>query len=296
MSLTTLGVGIATGLGLGSVYALIAVSFTLVIASTNYFNFALESVVSLGAIGAYVLAASLHLPIIPTLIIVCLGGAVAGALLDFIAHRPFEDRASNVGLAVLLASIGISIAIDAAAGLLFGTTPRSVPTYVSPSPIVIDKVAVNPAYIVMVVAVIIVAASLELVFRRTSIGRLLRATQGDREGAALLGENVNRVTTGVFAASGLIAGLAGFLITPITSASPSVGTTLVVPAFAALAIGGFGSFRGALGGGLAVGLIGGIVPLYANPQLVNPILLGVIFLVLVARPHGLFGKSAAREL
>jgi|HubBroStandDraft_4_1064222.scaffolds.fasta_scaffold260309_1 branched-chain amino acid transport system permease protein len=296
MSLSTLGVGIATGLGLGSAYALIAASFNLIVASTGFFIFALESLVSLGGILTYVIAVDWNLPMIPTAILVIICGLVIGALLDFVAHRPFEGRTANVGLYVLLATIGLSIAIDAALGLAFGDTPRSVPDYVSASPVTIAGVDVNPAYIVMIAAVVVVTIVSEIVFRRTDTGRHLRATHLDSEGVSLLGLNVGLLTTGVFAVSGALAAFAGFLLTPVTSASATTGAALVIPAFAALAIGGFGSFRGAIGGSLVVGLAVGIVPLYISSDYVNLILLAAIMLTLLVRPQGLFGSTTAREL
>lgn len=296
MNLTTLGVGIASGIGLGSAYALIAVSFNLIVASTGYFIFALESLVSIGGILTYAFSADEHIPMLLVAVLVCLIGVILGAALDFVAHRPFEGRVANVGLAVLLASIGLSIAIDATVGLIFGGNTQTVPDYVSASPLFVAGVAINPAYIVMLVAVLVVAIASELIFRRTSTGRNLRATHLDREGVGLLGLNVRLITTCVFAVSGLLAMFAGFLLTPITSASATTGSDLVIPAFAALAIGGFGSFRGAIGGSIAVGLVVGIVPLYVQAAYVNPILLAAIVVTLLLRPQGLFGRAAAREL
>lgn len=296
MNLTTLGVGIASGLGQGGVYALIAVSLTLVISATGFFNFALESLVALGGICTYLALAEWHLHLYVAVPMICIGGAVAGAVIDFIAHRPLEGRTANVALAVLLATTGLSIAIDAAAGLWFGDTPRDVPPYVSPSPITIFSVPIPVYYVVMIAVVAVVVAVFEIVLRFTAVGRGLQAMQEDREGVSLLGFNVKTRTTMVFALSGLFAALAGFLITPVSSASPGVGSQLVIPAFAALAIGGFGSFRGSIGGGLVIGLIVGIVPLYLPAASVNPILLVLIVAVLLIRPSGLFGARAAREL
>ena len=296
MSLTTLGVGIAAGLGLGGAYALIAASFNLIVASTGYFVFALESVVSLGGILTYVMTADWHLPMLLVAVLVGVAGLIAGGLLDVIAHRPFEGRTANVGLDVLLATIGLSIAIDAALGLAFGGSSRTVTDYVSASPVVIAGVDVNPAYMVMVAAIIVLTIVAEFVFRETSTGRNLRATQLDSEGVGLMGLNVGLMTTGVFAVSGALAALAGFLLTPITAASATTGAQLVIPAFAALALGGFGSFRGAVGGSLVVGLVVGIVPLYISSSYVNLILLAAIVGTLLLRPQGLFGATSAREL
>ena len=296
MSLSTLGVGIATGLGLGGAYALIAVSFNLIVASTGYFIFALESVVSAGGILTYVMTSDWHLPMIPTAALVAVVGCIAGALLELVAHRPFERRAADVGMYVLLATIGLSIAIDAAMALLFGGSTQSVQGYVSSSPVVIAGVDVNPAYIVMVAAVAVLTIAAEIVFRRTAIGRNLRAMQIDSEGVQLMGINVGLMMTGVFAVSGALAAFAGFLLTPVTSASATTGAELIVPAFAALALGGFGSFRGAVGGGLVVGLVSGVVPLYVQSSYVNLILLAVILGTLLLRPQGLFSTTRVREL
>jgi branched-chain amino acid transport system permease protein len=296
MDLTTFGVGLASGIGLGSIYAMIAVSFNLVVASTGYFMFALESIVALGGIFYRILGGQHGWPLPAAISVICVGGAATGAVLEIIVHRPFVGRTKNVGLAVLLASVGVAIATDAFAGTLVGADPSSAPDYVSPHPFVIDSVPVNRSYVVMLAVVTIIAVALEVMFGATTIGRRLRILQADREGAALLGQNVTLMTTGVFAVSGLLAALAGLLVTPVTSASPSVGSSLVVPAFAAIAIGGFGSFRGAIGGGLAVGLLSGLLPLYAAPAYLSPALLALIIITLVIRPRGLFGLRAAREL
>lgn len=296
VNLTVLEVGIASGIGRGSVYALIALSFSLIIASTGFFVFAFESVVSLGGIVAYVLVVDHGVPIVLAGVIVCLVGALLGVLLDFIVHRPFERRNLRVDIAVLLASIGVAIAVDAIVGRLFGGTPRFLPPYINPAPIFLGSAPIQRPYIVMLVSVLVVIVALEIVFRRTSVGRDLRAIHADREGAALLGQNVARTATVIFAISGFLAAGAGFLITPVTSASALAGSSMIVPVFAALAIGGFASFRGSIVGGLVVGLISGVLPIYIAAYLVPIILFAVIVLALLIRPQGLFSPRAARQL
>jgi branched-chain amino acid transport system permease protein len=190
----------------------------------------------------------------------------------------------------------VAIALDAASAEIFGNNPRQIAPFLSPQPIFIGSVPVDRTYIVLAVTAGILAAILEIVFRSTTFGRNLRATQGDAEGVALLGLNVKAVITGVFAISGLIAALSGLLIAPIAFASPSVGTSLVLPAFAAIAIGGFGSFRGGIIGGLLVGLLNGVLPLYISPSAVDLLLFVVIVATLLVRPSGLFATSTSREL
>lgn len=296
MDLTTFGVGLGSGIGLGSIYALIAVSFNLVVASTGYFMFALESIVALGGIFYRVLGSEHGWPLALAIPVICIGGAAFGAVLEVVVHRPFVGRTKNVGLPVLLASVGVAIAVDGFAAQLVGSQPKSAPNYVSPTPLMFGSVPISRAYTVMLIVVVAIAVILEIVFGFTTIGRSLRILQADREGAALLGQNVKLMTTAVFAVSGLLAALAGLLVTPVTSASPGVGSSLIVPAFAAIAIGGFGSFRGAIGGGLAVGLLSGLLPLYVAPAYLSPTLLALIIVTLVIRPRGLFALRTAREL
>lgn len=296
MGWTTIGVGIASGLSLGSIYALVALSFALVVLTTSYFNFALESLVSLGGIAAFYLLTAAHLGLPLTALIVCVGGVTAGVALELVGHRTLENRARDVATSVLLATIGISIAIDGGTGALFGGTPRQVPSYVPATPFTVLGVPIKWEYVVTVAVVIVVAAVLEVVTRRTAVGRFLRATQNDKEGAALLGQNVRVTTAVVFGVAGLLAAVAGFLVTPTTLASASAGSSLLIPAFAALAIGGFGSFRGAIGGGLIIGLFVGLVPLKLPVAVVNPLLLLLIVAILLVRPRGLFGATGAREL
>ena len=296
MNLTSLGIGLVTGLGLGSIYALIAVSLNLIVASTGYFVFALESVVSIGGITYRVLLKDEHLPLAAAMILVGLGGVAAGAILELVVHRPFSERARNVALPVLLTSVGIAIAVDAGLSRLVGSNPLQAPGYISARPLIIQSVPVSKSYIVMFGAVVILSAALETIFGSTNLGRRLRVLQADREGAALLGQDTKIATMAVFAAAGLLAAVAGMLVSPITATSPAVGSSLVIPAFAAIAIGGFGVVRGAIGGGLVVGLISGVLPLYISPSFLNPALLGLIVLTLVVRPRGLFAMAAAREL
>lgn len=290
VNLTTLGIGIATGIALGGVYSLIGLGFTLVVASTRLFLFVFESVVALGGILAFWFLNDEGWPLAAAVVAICLVGAVSGLLLDVTVHRPLIGRVRDMGVAVLVATIGLSIAADAVLSLLFGGDPRQTQAYVSATPFIIAQIPLQWSFVVIVSVLIAIASGFAWSLRHTSIGHQLVALQQDHEGAQLLGVRVSRLTTGVFALAGLLSALAGFLITPLADASATTGSTLIIPAFAAMAVGGFGSFTGAIVGGMVVGLVEGIVPLYANVNAVNPILLGIIVLVLLIRPVGMFGR------
>jgi branched-chain amino acid transport system permease protein len=296
MNALTVEVAIVTGLAVGSVYALIGLSFNLVIAATGFVNFAIETLVSVGGIAAYLMLNSWHVPVLAAIVAIAAGGLVLGALLDLVARRTVDGRVANVGRAVLLATVGISVGADALATQWFGGSARQVKPYISPVPIKLGNIPVPPSYIIMIAVLLAAAAILELVLRATSTGRQLRALQEDRAGAELAGINVNAYTTVIFAISGGLAALSGFLITPISFASASAGSTLIIPAFAGVALGGFGSLRGGIAGGLLAGLVGSLVPLWLPPDSVDPILLGLIAVVLLAWPNGLLGARALREV
>jgi branched-chain amino acid transport system permease protein len=290
VNLTTLGIGIATGIALGGVYSLIGLGFTLVVASTRLFLFVFESVVSLGGVLAFFFLDDEHWSIGAAVALVCLVGGIAGLLLDLLVHRPLIGRVRDMSIAVLVATIGLSIAADALLSLLFGPNPRQVEAYASPRPFIIATIPIQWSFVVIVAVLVLIAISFGWALRHTSIGHQLIALEQDSEGAQLLGIRVSRLTTGVFALAGVLSALAGFLITPIADASASTGSSLIIPAFAAMAAGGFGSFSGAIAGGMLIGLVEGIVPLYANVNAVNPILLGIIVVVLLVRPVGMFGR------
>lgn len=296
MTSQTVIVAIITGLAVGSVYALIGLSFNLVIAATGFVNFAIETLVSAGGIAAYILLNERGLPVVAAVVIIAAGGLLAGSLLDVLVRRTVDGRVANVGRAVLLATVGISVAADALLTQLFGGSSRQVKPFVSAVPVHVGGIPVPPTYMVMIAVMLVIALILEVTLRITSAGRQLRALQEDRVAAELAGINVGFYTTTVFAISGLLAAVSGFLITPISFASPSAGSTLIIPAFAAVALGGFGSLRGCIAGGLVVGLVGAIVPLWLPPDSVDPILLGTMTLILLARPGGLLGARALREI
>jgi branched-chain amino acid transport system permease protein len=293
--------GITAGLGLGAIYTVVALGYNLVLAASGIFNFSLGAVVMGGTIAAYYLTVHLTWPVWLTVPVVLILGYAAGILSYYIVVRTVA-RARDVNISAVVTSLGLGLAAVAAAGVLFGVNNRSVPSYISTRPIIIGDVPIRPIYIVMVAVAVAVAITIDLVLRRTGIGQAVRATLEDREGAALQGVPTQSIVRNTFALAGMLAGLAGFLIAPITGAEPTVGTTQALYGFAAVAIGGFGSFGGAVTGGLIVGLTTGIVPAFLEPAYVTPVVIAIMFLVLLIRPQGLqgaaglFGAKAQRDV
>jgi branched-chain amino acid transport system permease protein len=294
--------GIVTGLALAGIYVLIALSFTLVLAASGVFNFAQGSIVMGGTLAAWTLGVHLGIPKLLVLVISMGLGLVAGALTYGIAVLPALGRTKNFTEVTLLSTIGLGGAANAFAALLFGADPKIVPSYVTEKPIFIGSLPLRPIYLVMIGVALLLALLLELIIRRTSLGHVFRATLEDGEGALLLGINTRTVVWASFALGGLLAAAAGFLIAPVSSASAFNAQGLAFFGFAGMAIGGFGSFRGALVGGGIIGLVGGLAPVFWTPDATLPLTWLAVVVILIIAPSGiwggsgLFGARLAREV
>jgi branched-subunit amino acid ABC-type transport system permease component len=293
---------LVTGLALASVYILISLSFTLILAASGVFNFVQGSLVMLGTILAYVVAVGLHLPSAVAMIAALVLGSAAGLMTEVLAVRPIMARSRDVVETTLITTLGIAGAIDALTALGFGSIPRSVPSLVTENPVQLFEIPIRPIYIAMALTSLIVVVGIELLLRRTEIGRVFRITLEDREAAALLGINVRSVIRYTFMCAGALAMFAGVLIAPVVSASAFNAIGLAFAGFAAMAIGGFGSIRGTLLGGLIVGVVSGVTAGLLNPNCTAPILVLLLIAVLIVRPTGLlgsaglFGAARAREV
>jgi branched-subunit amino acid ABC-type transport system permease component len=291
MSATAVMLGVVTGLALASIYVLIAVSFTLVLAASGVFTFAQGTVVMLGTVLAYIFAVQYGWSAPVVVCVIAAAGVAGGLLTHVIAVLPAIGRSKNFGHTTMLTTIGLGTAANAAVALLFGSDSYRVPSYVSDNPIMLFSVPLRPTYLVMIAIGLAVTAVVDWVIRNTTIGHVFRATLEDPEGAQLLGIDTIKVITSAFALAGAMSAIAGYLIAPVIAASAFTAQELAFFGFAGMAIGGFGSFSGALAGGSIVGLIAGVTPTLANPHLTLPLLWIVCVGVLLVRPGGLFGTA-----
>lgn len=295
-------IALEKGIALGSIYVLVALSFTLILAVSGVFNFLQGTVLMIATVLSFILTVRYQWPLIAIIGTIVLFGVLSGIITHTLFVRPVVNRSRNLTETTLLATLGGSIAAGAAVALPFGSESRPVPSYVSNSPWQLGGLAVSKTYVVILLATLVITIVLVQILRRTDIGRITRVTLEDLEGARLLGVNTGRVVLISFAVAGGLAALAGWLVTPVISASPFSSTSIVFYAFAAMAVGGFGSFEGAMLGGGIIGLAVGLIPAYTNPEWVDPAILILVILSLVIRPAGLlgtaglFGATQQREL
>lgn len=297
MNTAILITAIVSGIGVGSAYSLLALSFTSIVATTSYFHIGVASLVMIGTVVSYLAIVSWGISsAIIVVLLVMLVTALLGLVSYAIAVWPFQGRLADARGVVLVATLGFGLALESAVGLTFGTTPRRVPAFVSESPIEIGPVLIRPIYLVMFAALVVAGFALELFLRRTETGRVLRALQEEPVGVELLGVNVRRITIGIFLFAGAMAGLAGFLIAPLSQASPAVSHNLLLYGFAAMAIGGFGSFPGAIVGGVITGITLQVATALFNPAAGDLAVVALLLLVLIALPDGLLGQGRLRSV
>jgi branched-subunit amino acid ABC-type transport system permease component len=284
---------VVSGLGIGAVYVVLGLSYNLILSVSGIFNFAQGSLVMAGTFLAFFMLASFRIPVVAAILLACGCGLLGGYLCEAIAVKPLYGRTPDAAFAAVLTTLGLGLAAENGAAVLFSANAKSVPSYLPGGSVLIKSVPVQPIFMVTIAMAVLVSGTLEVGLRKTALGRELRACLEDRVGAEIAGIDTRLVVRIIFSLAGLLAVVAGFLVAPVTSASPFAADSLAFYAFAGLAIGGFGSFRGALIGGLIVGLASSLIPVYLGTHLALPVIWILVVAILVARPRGLFGAAGA---
>jgi branched-chain amino acid transport system permease protein len=234
-----------SGLALGSIYALVALGFTLIFATTRVVNFAQGELVMIGALAGYSAHVAAGLPLIVAAFVAGVVTVFVGLLIERVAVYPLRHLQS--GIAWVVSTLGIGMMLRSGAAITWGTVPLPFPP-IAGGRIEFLGVAVVPQELVTIGVALGLMIVLEALYKGTVVGSAMRAVAFDRDTAKLMGINVSTAALASFGISALLAALAGVLISPITNASPEMGTLLGVKGFAAAAVGGIGTFPGALAG------------------------------------------------
>jgi len=278
-----------SALSLGAVYALVAVGYNIVFTASGAFNFAHAQLLMLGVFVAYWGLAVLKLPIIVVFLLAAALVAAAAAVEERLAIRPVRGVEAQ-----LVTTVGAATLIEGASGLIWGNAARQVPFPGSTRVVTVFGGRVFPIELVLIGVAVALVLVLAWLSRRSMIGLALLAVAEDREAALLRGINVRAVGLGAFMFSGAVAGLVAPVVGPKTFAVATLGTALALKAFVALALGGFGSVFGGLVGGFAVGVSEQLTARYVGSTYVNLVVFGLLLLVLLVRPTGLFGTTNER--
>ena len=278
-----------SGLSQGAIYALIALSLTVVFRATTVVNFGHGDFVLGGAFGVYVLVVMLGLPFLPSAIAAIVLMFACGILIS----RGFIDpikAGPHIGFAMM--SISLGYIFRGTTRFIWGREVLPMPRVFDIPPIFIGDLVITGDAIVIGGTVAVLLAAFFIVFYNTSIGKVIQAVYQSERGATLIGINVRRFHDMMWGAGLAMGAVAGILIAPISLLHPDLGASFLIRGFAAMTLGGFGSLGGAVAGGLILGVTEQYAGAYLNTALIDITSYLVIIIVLVVRPSGLFGKRA----
>lgn len=278
-----------SGLSQGAIYALIALSLTVVFRATTVVNFGHGDFVLGGAFGVYVLVVMLGLPFLPSAIAAIVLMFACGILIS----RGFIDpikAGPHIGFAMM--SISLGYIFRGTTRSIWGREVLPMPRVFDIPPIFVGDLVITGDAIVIGGTVAVLLAAFFIVFYNTSIGKVIQAVYQSERGATLIGINVRRFHDMMWGAGLAMGAVAGILIAPISLLHPDLGASFLIRGFAAMTLGGFGSLGGAVAGGLILGVTEQYAGAYLNTALIDITSYLVIIIVLVVRPSGLFGKRA----
>ncbi len=282
---------LVSGLSLGSIYALIALGYTMVYGIAKMLNFAHGDIIMVGAYAVITtVMISEAIPGIVAVVISVIVCVVLGVTIEFFAYRPLRKAPS---LTVLITAIGVSYLLQNLALLIFGSEQKSfkLDFFDMIKPIYIGKVYINGITFLTLVVTVIIMIALTLFINKTRLGKAMRAVSEDKEAAELMGINVNRTITLTFAIGSALAAVASiFYGGAYTYIRPTTGSMPGIKAFTAAVFGGIGSIPGAMLGGILLGVIEKFAE-NAISQWSNAIVFVVLVIVLVVKPTGLLGKK-----
>lgn len=285
--MSTLIQTIAAAIAAGAVYGLLGAGFSLAYRTTGIVNFAQGDVAMLGAYVTYSVF-STGAPLVVAALAGVLAGGVGGAGIERIVLRPLYGRPVVAGI---LATVGVSVVLQSVIQLVWGSVPLTLPSLASSTPWHIGSVAFSPAQLVLLVVTIAVSTALVLSIDRTRVGRGMRACAQDSEVVVLFGISPHRLYLLAFTMAGMLAGLAGALITPSIGLTPTRGVTLSVLGFAAAVLGGLGSVTGAIVGGILIAVLRNLASVYVSAEYADAVAYVAIILVLLVRVRGLMGDN-----
>ncbi len=284
-----------SGISLGSVYAIIALGYTMVYGIAKMLNFAHGDVIMVGGYMSFCAMSYLHLPGWVSVLVGMVVCTLLGIIIEALAYKPLRSAPS---LAVLITAIGVSYLLQNSALLIWGANPMSYPPVISGTLHLFDgQLSISYVSIITVTACVLIMLGLTAFTSKTKMGKAMRACSEDKGAAQLMGINVNRTISLTFAIGSALAAIAGVLLcSSYPTLMPTTGSMPGIKAFTAAVFGGIGSIPGAFLGGLLLGIIESLAKAYISTQLSNSIVFAVLIVVLLVRPAGLLGKYVPEKV
>ena len=284
------------GISLGSVYAIIALGYTMVYGIAKMLNFAHGDVIMVGAYIAFCAMAYMNLPPLMAVVMAMIVCTFLGVIIERLAYKPLRQAAS---LAVLITAIGVSYFLQNAALLIWGANPKVFDSVFRVGSIRLfdGQLVITSESILTIFANVIIMIALTLFTGRTKLGKAMRAVSEDKGAAELMGINVNRTISLTFAIGSALAAVAGVLLcSAYPTLMPTTGSMPGIKAFTAAVFGGIGSIPGAMIGGILLGIIEILGKAYISTELGDALVFAVLIIVLLFKPAGLLGKPIREKV
>lgn len=280
---------IINGLSMGSIYALIALGYTMIYGIIQLINFAHGDIYMVGAYAGFIFASRTGMGFVPTILVAMVFCAILGVVIERIAYKPLRN---STRIAVLITAIGVSFFIEATTQKVMGTSPRAFPNLLSNGVLKFGGVQISYLQITILVVNIFLMIALTLIVNKTKMGRAMRAVSRDPDAARLMGIDVNRTISFTFALGSALAGAAGVLVGMYYNAiNPLMGMVPGMKAFIAAVFGGIGIIPGAMIGGILIGVIEALVAGYGSSLYKDAVVYLILIIILIVKPNGLLGKG-----
>ena len=285
---------IANGLSLGSIYALVALGYTMVYGIIKLINFAHGDIYMIGAYTAFFVTTYMGMSFIPALIVCMIVCGILGVLIERIAYKPLRK---SPRITALITAIGVSYVIEYTTQFFMGTSVRTYPQLLPNTSWQLGPVRISYIQMVIFTVTIVLMVLLTFIIQKTKIGRAMRAVSADENAAKLMGISVDNTISFTFLIGSALAGAAGMLVgIYYNAATPLMGMVPGLKAFVAAVLGGIGSIPGALVGGLFIGIAETMVSAYGGSMYRDAIVYAILILVLIIKPTGLFGKNEKEKV
>jgi len=285
---------LVNGLSLGSIYALIALGYTMVYGIIKLINFAHGDIMMVGAYSGWFAITALHLPFLPALLFSMVSCALLGVIIERIAYKPLRNASR---IAALITAIGVSLFLEYGGMLVLTAQVRTYPPVFPETMYVVGGVYFKYGDIVMLVTSVVLMSLLHFIVQYTKVGKAMRAVSFDQEAALLMGINTNNIISYTFAIGSALAAAAGVLMgVYFNTIDPLMGIIPGLKAFVAAVLGGIGIIPGAMVGGLMLGLVESIVSGLGASTWRDAVAFLILILVLIIKPSGLFGKNVREKV
>lgn len=285
---------LANGLILGSVYALLALGYTMVYGIIKLINFAHGDIYMIGAFMGYYLINTLHLNFFVALILSMVGTAILGVVIEFLAYRPLRN---STRIAALITAIGVSFLLEYGMVFFVGANTRSFPQVIKTVRYTLGPISISNIQLMILGISILLMVGLQFIVQKTKMGKAMRAVSVDSDAAQLMGINVNRTISFTFAWGSALAGAAGVLIALYyNSLEPLMGMTPGIKSFVAAVLGGIGIIPGAALGGFVIGLLETFATAVGLSDFRDAIVYAILIIILLVRPAGILGKNVKEKV